>query len=74
MGYGSIVEEVARRHGVPAAEARREMEYALGDAFRRRNPKNEEIWKVFAPDGVQPELEDFLFVAVTKLIQISYAR
>lgn len=55
-----IVQSIAAQNGVPAEFVEKEMRKAIRLAMASDDPKAQALWKQLAPDGKEPDLDEFL--------------
>lgn len=60
------IEAVAKKHGVSAAEIRKEIEIAIEDAMSNPKPAARAFWEPFIKSGKKPAPEEFLIAMAKK--------
>lgn len=55
-----IVQSIAAQNGVSAEFVEKEMRKAIRLAMASDDPKAQALWKQLAPDGKEPDLDEFL--------------
>ena len=60
MNTRAIIRQIAKKHGVTTAEVKREMCLAIQEAMKSTDPVAREHWNVLSPNGMEPNIEQFL--------------
>ena len=62
-----ILEKVAEKNGITRDEVESEIQKAIKEAMRSRQPKVQQIWKEVAPDGQTPAAETVITLIAKKV-------
>lgn len=53
----NIIKEVAKKYGTTEQAVRYEMQMAISEAMKSKDPVAQAIWKQISPDGKEPSVE-----------------
>ena len=60
MDYKNIFQLVAKQHGVTPEEVEREIKEAIRIGMTSQDPLVQARWKLIAPNGKEPTVDEFL--------------
>ncbi len=56
----NIIKTIAAQNGVTPECVEKEMKNAIKEAMKSSDPRARELWKQLAPNGSEPDIDDFL--------------
>lgn len=62
-----ILEKVAEKNGITRDEVESEIQKAIKEAMKSRQPKTQQFWKEVAPDGQTPSAETVITLIAKKV-------
>jgi len=62
-----ILEKVAEKNGITRDEVESEIQKAIKEAMKSRQPKAQQFWKGVAPDGQTPSAETVITLIAKKV-------
>lgn len=62
-----ILEKVAEKNGITRDEVESEIQKAIKEAMKSRQPQAQRFWKEVSPDGQIPSLETVIALIVEKV-------
>ena len=62
-----ILEKVAEKNGITRDEVESEIQKAIKEAMKSRQPKAQQFWKEFPPDGQTPSAETVIALITKKV-------
>lgn len=62
-----ILEKVAEKNGVTRDEVESEIQKAIKEAIKSRQPEAQQFWKEVAPDGQTPSVETVIALIAKKV-------
>ena len=67
MTTKEIIEQIARNNKTTPEKVEAEMRKAICAAMESDDPKAQALWKLLAPDGKEPSIEQFIQFCVERM-------